>query len=192
MLRKLLAGVSLLAAACSETPSDVVNAYMEATQTGDLATLATVSMVGWPGDRVKASEIEAWWVNRLMPGEDEPFQLAEHQRRLNAAREARDARERETTAGADAELDRIQARVERLRAQVELEREEARKSVETWSTVDDFSGVVEATEAEVIIRAPSGDYHYALRLKRYRLAPATDAPPSASHWIVTAIEPVDG
>jgi hypothetical protein len=191
VLKTVLATIGLISVlACEEAPSDVANAFVEATRTGDLATLATVSVVGWPNERVRASDIRAWWVTRVIASEDEPFQLDEHQQRLNAARDARDAKVQESGESEDAELERIQSRVERLRVQIEREREEARKSVETWAPVDEFQGVVETRQAEVIVRSRSGDYRYTLTLKRYRLARAAAASPVASRWIVTAIEPV--
>jgi len=191
---KTMAAVSgiLWLVACETYPADVVNAFMEATRDGDLATLARVSVVGWPGDRVLASDIQAWWVTRVAASEVEPFQLEEIQVKLNAARAARDARLQATGEAEDAELERIQSRVERLRIQVEREREEARKSVETWAPIDGFQGDVETRRAEIIVRSPSGDLPYALILKRYRLSRSSDASPSPSRWIVTAIESVGG
>ena len=191
MLKAVLATVGLVSVlACEAASSDVVNAFVEATRTGDLATLATVSVVGWPNARVPASDIQAWWITRITESEDKPFELDERQQRLNAARDARDARLQESGEGEDAELDRIQSRVERLRAEIEREREEARKSVQTWAPIDEFQGGVETRQVEVIVRSPSGDYHYRLALKRYRLARSADASPFASRWIVTAIEPL--
>jgi hypothetical protein len=189
--KTLLAAVGLVSVlACEAAPSDSVNAFVEATRTGDLATLATVSVVGWPNQRVQPSDIEAWWITRITASEDEPFKLDERQQRLNAARDARDARLQESGEGEDAELSRIQSRVERLRAEIERVREEARKSVETWAPIDESQGGVETRRVEVIVRSPSGDYHYQLTLKRYRLARSADASPFASRWIVTAIEPL--
>ncbi|MGH9460854.1 MAG: hypothetical protein ACRD1X_06525 [Vicinamibacteria bacterium] len=191
MLKTVLATIGLVSVlACEAAPSDVVNAFVEATRTGDLATLATVSVVGWPDQRVRASDILAWWITRITASEDQAFELDERQQRLNAARDARDARLLESGEGEDAELVRIQSRVERLRAEIEREREEARKSVETWAPIDEFQGGVETRRAEVIVRSPTGDYHYALTLKRYRLSRSAEASPFASRWIVTAIEPL--
>jgi hypothetical protein len=191
VLKTVLGTIGLISAlACEAAPSDVANAFVEATRTGDLATLATVSVVGWPNERVRASDIRAFWVTRVIASENEPFELDEHQQRLNAARDARDARLQEFGEGEDAELERIQSRVERLRVQIEREREEARKSVETWAPIDGLQGAVETTQVDVIVRSPSGDYRYTVTLKRYRLASSPDASPIASRWIVTAIEPV--
>lgn len=191
MPKTILATVGLVSVlACEAAPSDVANAFVEATQTGDLAALATVSVVGWPTGRVPPSEIQAWWITRITPSEDQPFQLEEHQQRLNGAREARDARLLVSSTSEDPELDRIQSRVERLREQIEREREEARKSVETWAPIDEFQGGVETRQVEVVVRSPSGDYHYNLTLKRYQLARSTDASPFNSRWIVTAIQPL--
>jgi hypothetical protein len=194
MLKKVVLAMSGLLSllACETVPSDVVNAFLEATRDGDLATLAMVSVVGWPGERSQASDIEAWWVTQVTTSRVEPFQLEERQRRLNAARAARDARLQETGEGEDTELQRIQSRVERLRVGVERERGEARKSVETWAPIDGFRGDIEIRQAEVIVRSPSGDRRYALTLKRYRLSRSPNESQTASRWIVTAIEFVEG
>lgn len=194
MLKKvvLAMGCALSLLACEAAPWDVVDAFLGASRDGDLATLAMVSVVGWPGAKVKARDIEAWWVIQVTTSQVEPFQLEERQRRLNAARAARDARMKETDEGEDTELQRIQSRVERLRVRVERERGEARKSVETWAPIDGFRGDVEIRQVEVIVRSPSGDRRYALTLKRYRLSCSPNESQTASWWIVTAIESVDG
>ena len=194
MRRKIvvLIGGMLLHFGCESIPAEVADTFLGATQSGDLAALATVSVVGWPGGKDQASDIEAWWVLQVTPSQVEPFQLEEWQRRLNAARAARDARLQETTEDEDAELERIQSRVDRLRGVIEREREEARKSVETWSSIDGLEGDVEVREAEVIVRSPRGDRRYALTLKRYRLSRPPDVSRIPSRWIVTAIEPVEG
>ena len=190
MLKKVVLAMSGLLSllACETVPSDVVEAYLAATRDGDLATLAKVSVVGWPGERHQASDIEAWWVTQVTTSQVEPFQLEERQRRLNAARAARDARMKETGEGEDAELQRIQSRVERLRVVVERERDEASKSVETWAPIDGLQGDVEIRQVEVIVRSPTGDQRYALTLKRYRLSRSPNESQTASRWIVTAIE----
>ncbi len=194
MLKKVVLAMSGLLSimACETAPSDVVNAFLGATRDGDLAALAMVSVVGWPGERPQASDIEAWWVTQVTTSQVEPFQLEERQRRLNAARAARDARLQETGEGEDTELQRIQSRVERLRVVVERERDEAGKSVETWAPIDGLQGDVEIRQVEVIVRSPTGDQRYALTLKRYRLSRSPNESRTPSRWIVTAIESVEG
>lgn len=177
---------------CGAAPSDTVHAFLEATRDADLATLARVSTVGWPGEQVQPSDMLAWWVNRVSDSERSPFELEERQQRLTNARERRDARLRETGDEEDAELQRIQSRVERLRDELEREREEARKSVETWTAVDGFQGDVETCQVDVIVRSPSGDYYYDLTLKRYALSREPGSGPVPSRWIVTVIEATEG
>lgn len=194
MLRGVAAMSGMLAClACDAAPSETVNAFLQATQAGDLGVLAKVSVVGWPGQpavRVEASDIEAWWITEVETSQVEPFQLDEWQERLNAARARRDEELREK--GGDAELARIQSRVDRLRLRVEREREQARKSVKTWTPIDGLQGDVEVRRVELVVRSPSGDHHCALTLKRYRLSNSSEQRPAIpSRWIVTAIEAIE-
>ncbi len=175
----LVAAVMLTA--CGRSQQDVVNDFVAATKNQDLATLARVSIVPLP------YEIASWRITRTATLREELFDLEKLQRKLSQARAARDAALAENN---EAERLRIQSRVERFRYELEEQREAARKSVRTWSPIDQLQGVVEVAELEVNLQSPQGDERaFSLTMKRYSLGnPQTGVRPSAE-WIVTGIEP---
>ena len=180
----VVAGVGLMGlmlSACGRSRQDVVHEFVSATKNQDLATLAKVSIVPLP------FEIASWRITRAATPREEPFDLEEMQRKLSQARAARDAAVAENN---EAERLRIQSRIDRLRRGLEEQREAARKSLRTWSPIDQLQGVVEVAEVEVNLHSPQGDERtFSLTMKRYSLGnPQTGTRPPAE-WIVTGIEP---
>ena len=167
--------------ACGRSQRDVVNEFVSATKEKDLATLAKVSIVPL------SFEIASWRITRTTMPREEPFDFQAVQQRLSQARAARDAA---LAVDDETERLRIQSRVDRLRVQLEKQREAARKSLRTWSSIDGLVGAVEVSEIELSLRSPEGLVQaYALTLKRYSLAhPETGSRPAAD-WVVTAIQP---
>jgi hypothetical protein len=159
---------------------DVVDEFLTATKNRDLATLAKVSIVGFPG------EVQSWRIARVTAPREELFDLTEAQRKLNNARAARDAKMEQ---GNEVELGRIQSRVDRLRREVEQQREAARKSLETWSPIDEFEGEIDVSEVEVSVRSPNGsEQTFSLTVKRYRLIHSPDTTRPMARWVVTEIQ----
>ena len=175
----LVAAVMLTA--CGRSQQNVANDFVAATKNQDLATLAKVSIVPLP------LEIASWRITRTATRREELFDLEKLQRKLSQARAARDAAVAENN---EAERLRIQSRIDRLRRSLEEQREAARKSVRTWSPIDQLQGVVEVAEVEVNLQSPQGNERtFSLTMKRHSLGnPQTGAWPRAE-WIVTGIEP---
>ncbi len=183
--RKVWAVVAaVMLAACGRSQRDVAHEFVSASKNQDLATLAKVSIVPLP---FEPSEIASWRITGSSTPREETFDLEGIQRKLSQARAARDAA---LAANDEAERLRIQSRVDRLRAELEEQREAARKSLRTWSPIDELVGAVEVGEVEVSLRPPEGiERSFSLTLKRYLLAhPQTGVRPAAD-WIVTAIDP---
>lgn len=167
--------------ACGRSQQDVVNEFVSASKNQDLATLAKVSIVPLP------FEIASWRITRTATPREEPFNLEEIQRKLSQARAARDAA---LAANDETERLRIQTRVDRLRAELGEQREAARKSLRTWSPIDEFEGTVEVSEVEVEIRSPRGDDGaFFLTMKRFSLENSQTGARPPAEWILTRIGP---
>ena len=182
-MKKILVACGSLLLCCRSPQPDSVEVFLTATKNRDLATLARVSVVGLPG------EVLAWQVLQTTTSQVETFPVENIQRRLNAARAARDAQLKVT--GAVEDVERIQFRVERLRGELEREREAARKSVATWSPIDEFDGEVDVRDVTVKVRSRDGERTYSLTLKRYRLVHSENGARPPSRWIVTAVQAGD-
>ena len=168
-------------AACGRSQRDVVNEFVSASKDRDLATLAKVSMVPLP------FEIASWRITRTATPREESFDLEESQRKLSQARAARDVAEADSN---EAERLRLQSRIERLRRDLEEQREAARKSLHTWSSIDQLRGVVEVAEVEVNLQSPQGDEStFSLTMKRYSLGNPQSGTRPPAEWIVTEVEP---
>lgn len=170
--------------ACGGSQQDVANEFVSATKNRDLATLAEVSTVPLP---FEPSEIASWRIKGTSTPREEPFDLEGLQRKLSQARAARDVA---LAANDEAERLRIQSRVDRLRTELDAQREVARKSLRTWSSIDDFAGRIEIAEVEVSLRAPDGNERFfSLTLEKYSLAHRQSGTRSSAKWIVTRVEP---
>ncbi len=175
----LVAAVMLTA--CGRSQQDVANDFVAATKNQDLATLAKVSIVPLP------YEIASWRITRTTTLREELFDIEKLQRKVSQARAARGAAVAENN---EAERLRIQSRVDRLRRSLEERREAARKSVRTWSPIDQLQGVVEVAEVEVNLQSPQGDERaFSLTMKRYSLGNPQTGAWSRAEWIVTGIKP---
>jgi hypothetical protein len=157
--------------ACDRSETDVVDEYLTATRDRDLATLARTSVVGFP------SEVSSWHVHEVTAREKEPFRLKELQDGLDQARQSRDA-----------QLGDEPGEIQSLRHEVEQEREAARKSLETWSPIDDFDGEVDVAVVLVTVESDEGEGLYYLTLKRYNLIHREDGSEPSARWIVTAVQ----
>ncbi len=177
----VVAGIVLMVLACGRSQQDVANEFVSATKNRDLVTLAKISIVPLP------FEVASWRITRTTTPREEPFDREEIQRKLNQARAARNAALAENN---EAERLRIQFRIDRLRRELEEQREAARKSLRTWSPIDALEGRVEVVEVEVNVQSKQSDERtFSLTMKKYSLEnPQTGTRPPAE-WIVTEIEP---
>ena len=178
----VVAAIVLMVLACGRSQQDVANEFLNATMNQDLATLAEVSIVPLP------FEIASWRITGSTLPRKEPFAHKEVRRKLSQARAARDAA---LAANDETKRLRIQTRVDRLRAELDEQREAARKSLRTWSPIDEFEGMVEVSEVEVEIRSPRGDDgSFFLTMKRFSLENSQTGARPPAEWILTKIGPM--
>jgi hypothetical protein len=81
------------------------------------------------------------------------------------------------------------SRLDSVRQKVELERKGARKSMNTWTPVDEFDGNVTVRDVLVSVDAGDGEtIDYLLTLKKYTLEHKKEKKRPEARWILTEIQ----
>ncbi len=216
----LVAVVAFAAMGCQGPEQELVDRFFEASQRGDNASVAALSMVAFP------EEVESW--NVLAVGEEArtPYLVPRLIEQVGVVEDERDVQFKvfgEWRRSNYETLRNIQARLrddpdyhfpgrlgelqdqwdvyreERLEvvaklrdAELELEREIRRvnKSLQRESTPEFLTGETQKKPVTVRVTTPAGDRHYEVTLTRYDLKNQFDAT-VPTRWIITALAPVD-
>ncbi len=207
---------------CGGTEEAVVSRFLTATRNNDLATLADISMVGFSRDvdswrvigvrgsrrelftlsRLREKMIDAREARDLHSAEFEQFRnenVEELNRIINQGDNASDP----PRAGQKELLSTWQrhqrvskqrrALILQLRREVDFHREGARKSLLTWSPVDEFDGKEEVREVLVTVKfGEGGGKAFIIIMKRFDLVHTKDGTRPEARWIIMEIQEQSG
>ncbi len=204
---------------CAGPEEKLVSRFFTATQEKDLATLAETSVVGFPGavhswnvEGLAEESQEALLINSLQKELDRARRARvlhhralrrfrrEHKNTLAQFRSQMKDQPDFTAPAEDEELfstwqemekaDRgSKSRLDSLRQKVELEREGARKSLNTWTPIDEFDGNVTVRDLWVSVDKGDGEMlDYLLTLKKYTLEHKKEKTRPEARWILIEIQ----
>jgi hypothetical protein len=203
---------------CTGPEEKLINRFLEASREKDLATLSETSMVSFPGAiqswRIEGTieeRQEAFLLNDLQKQLDKARRIRvghhqalrqfrrEHKGALDDLRSKLSEDPNFAAKGEDPELfstwqemenaDReAKSKLDSARNAVELEREGARKSLNTWTPIDEFDGDVLVRDVLVSVDPGAGQpIAYVFTLKQYTLEHQEDHTRPEAGWILMGI-----